>query len=137
MALGGCSFPILQAKLPAFGWYYSHQKALRFVKPKPLKPGSLKAIARKEGVEPLELFCRHRTAQRGRSELLPAVTANSACAAPRPCRCHGGMKDHTHSHIHAGRLLSLISHVMHSDGGSRGGIFTHQRAGVPLQKCST
>lgn len=82
LAFGVCTFLVLQAKWQTFCWYYSHQKVLDCKKPKPLKPGSVKAIARKEGRESLRFFCIN--VQRGRSQLFLPVAAKSPALLGSP-----------------------------------------------------
>lgn len=70
---------------------------------KPLKSGSMKAIARKEGLESLKFFTQPKCKGAGLrffsqwQQTLPAVLRS-------PCRRYLGMKNYTHSHVHPKRV---------------------------------
>lgn len=68
------------------------------MKPKPLNSGFRKAVARKEGLEPLKLFCRQSKCKGAGLSFFQQWQQTLPPLLRSPCRCYLGMKDYTHSH---------------------------------------
>lgn len=67
----------------------------------------MRAVARKEGLEPLKFFCRQSECKGAGLSFFQQWQQTQPALLRSPCRCDLGMKDYTHSHTDAQQVFLM------------------------------